>query len=70
MLPEMPAGAVLPYEFSGGEDSPRPWRVAGFFVEPKDEGRVVWELTTWSHRALALLDGLPRGRCGRGRFRG
>jgi tetratricopeptide (TPR) repeat protein len=39
----IPRGHVLPYELSGGEESPRPWRVWGFFAEVVSEGRLVCE---------------------------
>jgi hypothetical protein len=47
--------SVLPYELSGGENGPRPWRVSGLLAEPENEGRVVWELMTWPHRDTAVL---------------
>jgi len=47
--------SVLPYQLSGGENGPRPWRVSGLLAEPENEGRVVWELMTWTHRDTAVL---------------
>jgi hypothetical protein len=47
--------SVLPYELSGGENGSRPWRVFGLLTEPENEGRVVWELMTWTHRGTAFL---------------
>jgi hypothetical protein len=47
--------SVLPYELAGGENGPQPWRVSGLLAEPENEGRVVWELMTWTHRDTAVL---------------
>jgi hypothetical protein len=51
----IPRGHVLPYELSGGEESPRPWRVWGFFVEVVGEGRLVCEFMDWPRRSIVLV---------------
>jgi hypothetical protein len=54
-LPETLKSSLLAYELSGGQQSSGPWRAVGFFAEPRREGRVVWELLTWTKGDVPLL---------------
>src|SRR5262245_3674383 len=52
---QLPAGCVVGYEISGGQESDHPWRAAGLFSEVVGQGRLVLEALFLPTRAVCLV---------------